>query len=149
MTEGALKSERIDCPVRQKSARGHPRPETSITRCCKTCGACFIGLAPGKTGERGIWRDWRWYCSAECDPESAPKENTGTMTDRFADVRANTREATARLAAIHRQPWRLVRNRRLRREARALLAEGDAMLDEIAPLPSPAEWRHIVERLTP
>ncbi len=71
------------------------------------------------------------------------------MTDRFAEVRENTREVTARLAAIHRQPWRLIRNRRLRREAKTLLAEGDAMLDEIAPLPSPAEWRVIVEKLTP
>ena len=71
------------------------------------------------------------------------------MTDRFAGVRANTREVTARLAAIHRQPWRLIRNRHLRREAKALLAEGNAMLEEIEPLPSPAEWRHIVEKLTP
>lgn len=64
---GAL--ERADFPVRQKSAHGQPRPETGIERCCKACGASFIGLAPGKTGERGVWRHWRWYCSDECDPE--------------------------------------------------------------------------------
>lgn len=56
-------------PVRQKSAHGWPKPETSIERCCRTCRASFIGLAPGKTGERGIWRGFRWYCSVECDPE--------------------------------------------------------------------------------
>ena len=55
-------------PVRQKSARGQPRPETSIERRCKTCGASFAGLAAGKTGEIGIWRSWRWYCSIECNP---------------------------------------------------------------------------------
>lgn len=59
-----------DMPVRQKSARGIPQPNTSIERRCKTCGASFIGLAFGKTGERGIWRDWSWYCSVECDPEA-------------------------------------------------------------------------------
>jgi hypothetical protein len=55
-------------PVRRKSAHGWPKPETSIGRCCRSCGASFIGLAPGKTGEVGIWHDWRWYCSLECDP---------------------------------------------------------------------------------
>ena len=64
--------ERAGFPVRQKSARGQPRPETSIERCCKACGASFIGLAPGKTGERGVWRHWRWYCSTECDPADKP-----------------------------------------------------------------------------
>jgi hypothetical protein len=57
-----------DYPVRQKSARGEPRPQTSIERCCQSCRASFIGLAPGKTGEAGIWHNWRWYCSAECAP---------------------------------------------------------------------------------
>jgi hypothetical protein len=56
-------------PLRQKSAHGQPRPLTSITRSCKTCGASFIGLAPGKTGERGLWdHGSRWYCSTECAP---------------------------------------------------------------------------------
>ena len=56
-----------EVPIRQKSAAGQPKPHTSITRTCRTCGACFIGLAAGKTGERGIWDDdWKWYCSAEC-----------------------------------------------------------------------------------
>lgn len=57
--------------VRQKSARGQPRPLTSITRTCKTCDASFIGLAPGKTGERGLWdHGSRWYCSVECAPQA-------------------------------------------------------------------------------
>lgn len=60
-----------DYPVRQKSVHGWPKPNTSIERRCRTCGASFIQLAPGKTGERGIWRDWNWYCSAECDQTSA------------------------------------------------------------------------------
>lgn len=60
-----------DYPVRQKSLNGEPKPLTSIERTCKTCGASFIGSAAGRTGERGIWRDWSWYCSAECDPGSA------------------------------------------------------------------------------
>ena len=47
----------VSFPFRQKSARGQPRPQTSIERCCRGCGASFIGLAPGKTGEAGIWHD--------------------------------------------------------------------------------------------
>jgi hypothetical protein len=60
-------------PIRQKSAHGQPKPNTSIERRCanRSCGASFIGLAPGKTGEAGIWRDWRWYCSVECAPAQA------------------------------------------------------------------------------
>jgi len=57
-----------DYPVRERSLKGEPKPGTSIERTCKTCGASFIGGERGP--ERGIWRDWRWYCSAECDPES-------------------------------------------------------------------------------
>jgi len=58
-----------DYPFRQKSAKGEPRPTTSIERTCSTCGASFIGLAPGKTGEAGIWNYWQWYCSIECAPK--------------------------------------------------------------------------------
>jgi hypothetical protein len=54
-------------PIRQTSARGQPKPITSIERVCATCAASFIGLAAGKTGERGLWREWTWYCSEECD----------------------------------------------------------------------------------
>jgi hypothetical protein len=57
-----------DYPIRQHSLHGVPKPGTSIERRCHTCGASFIRSAPGKTGERGIWRDWHWYCSTECDP---------------------------------------------------------------------------------
>ena len=55
-------------PIRQKSAHGQPKPGTDIERRCQACGASFAGLAPGKTGEAGIWHwdTWRWYCSAEC-----------------------------------------------------------------------------------
>jgi hypothetical protein len=56
-------------PIRQKSANGTPKPTTSIERTCATCRASFGGLAPGKTGERGIWQGWFWYCSLECAPE--------------------------------------------------------------------------------
>jgi hypothetical protein len=56
-------------PLRQRSAKGLPKPHTSIERTCRECGASFIGLAFGKTGERGIWTDCgRWYCSVECAP---------------------------------------------------------------------------------
>jgi hypothetical protein len=55
-------------PIRQKSAHGQPKPGTDIERRCRTCGASFVGLAAGKTGEVGIWRGLRWYCSAECAP---------------------------------------------------------------------------------
>jgi hypothetical protein len=57
----------MNYPVRQTSTKGLPRPSTSIERTCANCGASFMGLAPGKTGERGIWREWMWYCSEECD----------------------------------------------------------------------------------
>lgn len=54
-------------PVRVTSAHGEPRPATSIERTCRNCGASFIGLAPGKTGLVGIWRESGWFCSTECD----------------------------------------------------------------------------------
>jgi hypothetical protein len=53
-------------PLRERSANGEPKPSTPIERACHTCGASFLGLAPGKTGERGIWDNWTWYCSVEC-----------------------------------------------------------------------------------
>jgi cytochrome c5 len=53
-------------PIRLKSTNGQPRPHSPFERTCKTCHASFLGLAPGKTGERGIWTDWKWYCSTEC-----------------------------------------------------------------------------------
>ena len=55
-----------DWPIRQHSANGEPKPNTSIERRCRSCGASFLGLAPGKTGERGVWKTWTWYCSQEC-----------------------------------------------------------------------------------
>jgi hypothetical protein len=61
-----------ECPVRVPSLKGQPKPATKIERTCGTCRASFIGSAPGKTGEFGIWRDWRWYCSVECDPQGKP-----------------------------------------------------------------------------
>lgn len=63
-----------DRPVRQASANGQPRPETTIERTCRTCKASFIGLAAGKTGERGIWCGWHWYCSAQCAKGHVPDD---------------------------------------------------------------------------
>jgi len=62
-------------PVREKSACGQPQPKTGIERTCEACGASFLGLAAGKTGERGLWvADWQWCCSAEC--ASTQKEHS-------------------------------------------------------------------------
>ncbi len=61
-------------PIRQRSANGVPKPGTSIERRCVECGASFIGLAPGKTHERGIWDDWQWFCSVECYAVKHPDE---------------------------------------------------------------------------
>ena len=55
-------------PVRVKSANGKPAPVTSIERTCQKCGASFVLLAPGSTGECGVWDDMGWYCSLECAP---------------------------------------------------------------------------------
>lgn len=56
-----------DYPIRQQSVHGVPKPNTPIERTCRGCGAAFLGLAPGKTGERGIWTPRsNWYCSQEC-----------------------------------------------------------------------------------
>lgn len=56
--------------IRARPVAGAPKA-TQFRRGCGTCGADFLALAPGKTGERGIWRDWIWYCSAACDPAGA------------------------------------------------------------------------------
>jgi hypothetical protein len=56
----------VEYPVRTDSAHGEPKPSTPIERTCRSCHASFLGLAAGKTGLRGIWRDWSWYCSVEC-----------------------------------------------------------------------------------
>lgn len=53
-------------PIREESAKGKPRPTTTIERRCLYCGASFSGLAPGKTGFRGAWSEWGWWCSVEC-----------------------------------------------------------------------------------
>lgn len=58
---------------RRVSAHGEPKPATTIERRCATCGASFLGLAYGKTGLLGIWRDWHWHCSIECHDKSNPK----------------------------------------------------------------------------
>ncbi len=71
-------------PFRQKSAQGQPKPNTSIERRCQRCGASFIGLAPGKTGEAGIWHAWRWYCSVECAPAEARPAPDQTPAPRDA-----------------------------------------------------------------
>lgn len=55
-----------DVPIRQKSAYV-PKDDFQFARHCERCGASFLLLAPGKTGERGVWRDWKWFCSIECD----------------------------------------------------------------------------------
>lgn len=66
-------------PLRQKSAHGQPRPNTSIERRCEACGASFIGLAPGKTGEAGIWDARpRWWCSVECAPAAVRPQPAAT-----------------------------------------------------------------------
>lgn len=57
-----------DWPVRGRSAKGEPKAFSRFTRTCARCGACFIGLAPGLTGERGLWDQMTWYCSRECAP---------------------------------------------------------------------------------
>lgn len=56
-------------PIRQKSAKGIPREDNPFGRRCVVCEASFMRLAPGLTGERGLWggpTGWSWFCSAEC-----------------------------------------------------------------------------------
>lgn len=55
-----------DCAIRERSCRGEPAPRSQFARRCRACGADFLGLAPGRTGLRGIWQDWQWFCSREC-----------------------------------------------------------------------------------
>jgi len=62
-------------PIRQVSARGKPAEPSKFARTCANCHASFLGLAPGKTGERGLWDMWSWYCSVECAPASLVKED--------------------------------------------------------------------------
>lgn len=55
-----------DVPLRQRAPRPTVKPPSEFARRCHVCGSDFLALAPGKTGERGIWRDWHWFCSIEC-----------------------------------------------------------------------------------
>lgn len=55
-------------PVRIMSAHGKPAQPSQFLRSCRTCAASFSGLAPGRTGERGLWSAGRWFCSVECAP---------------------------------------------------------------------------------
>lgn len=59
-----------DYPIRQESARGKPPEPWDAARTCRNCQASFRALAPGRTGERGIWAGWHWYCSQECADEA-------------------------------------------------------------------------------
>lgn len=55
------------------------------------------------------------------------------MPDRFAAVRPIEREISQRVYLIWKQPWRVIRNRRLRREVRGLHARFEAGMDRIPP----------------
>jgi len=55
-------------PVRITSAHGKPAERNQFARSCRTCKASFLGLAAGKTGERGLWSRQGWFCSVECAP---------------------------------------------------------------------------------
>lgn len=60
-------------PIRERSANGEPKPKTSIERTCRRCGASFIGLAAGRTGEQGVWSSvGEWFCSRECESGQPP-----------------------------------------------------------------------------
>ena len=55
-------------PIRQKRAQGTSDTAGQFGRRCVKCGAGFLDLAFGKTGECGLWEanSMRWYCSQEC-----------------------------------------------------------------------------------
>ncbi len=54
-------------PIRIKSVRTVSKSQ--FFRKCETCDADFIDLAAMKTGERGLWFEWKWYCSLQCTPK--------------------------------------------------------------------------------
>ena len=51
--------------------------------------------------------------------------------DRRAELQRLENEAVDRLVIVHRQWWRPVRNSRLKREARELLAQAQTELDKL------------------
>jgi len=51
--------------------------------------------------------------------------------DRFAKVRERDDVIAGNLAAMYRAPWRLLRNRRLRKETRELIAENLAEIERV------------------
>ena len=59
----------IRVPIRERSALAAFPPRTEFGRKCNTCGCEFMDAGRVTTGFRGIWRDWRWYCSTECAEE--------------------------------------------------------------------------------
>ena len=91
---------RTEAPLRQRSAKGLPKPHTSIERTCRACGAGFIGLAFGKTGERGIWTNCgQWYCSVECAPPAAVGAPQGQAKREEGQRTRNDRADPAALTA--------------------------------------------------
>lgn len=71
-------------------------------------------------------------CCQECLDEHEARTGREPVSDRFAEHRRLTDDAVARIVLADSQPWRLIRNMRLQREARALLAQASA-LDVLRP----------------
>lgn len=53
------------------------------------------------------------------------------MADRWAETRRLENEVAIRIAQQYRQPWRILRNRRLVRETDVLLRELDAEITRV------------------
>lgn len=53
------------CGIRRTRPRPPIKPASPFARRCAACGSDFLALAA--SGERGIWRNWHWFCSIECD----------------------------------------------------------------------------------
>jgi hypothetical protein len=51
--------------------------------------------------------------------------------DRFAKVRERDDVIARNLTTMYRAPWRLIRNRHLRKETRALIAENLAEIERV------------------
>ncbi len=86
MSEQTWRERAANATLRIKSCNGVPVEKSQFLRKCQQCGASFRRLAPGITGQYGLWRDWRWFCSQECYGKDGGEGSPVVLTQYVRDA---------------------------------------------------------------